>query len=120
LNSGGLKRKHEFKLLIISPVGETFIFVFETKTKQKIQGSFLSSPIIFTKPNFKGVISSHARNFSFSLRFCFDSGIDKNRPQECKFGEFKILMKSGYARWPEKNAGRGWREPSRNFGIRLK
>lgn len=52
----------------------------EAKTKQKVQGCFLSSPVIFTKPKFKGVISLHVWNFSFSLRFCFDSGLDKNRP----------------------------------------
>ena len=56
-----------------------------SRAKQKIQGCFLSSPIIFTKPNFEGVISfpSAREKFSFSLRFCFDSGIDKKRPVHC-------------------------------------
>ena len=72
----------------------------EAKTKQKIQGCFLSSPLIFTKPNLEGVISSLTRNFSFSLRFCFDSGIDKKRPiRYCKAGNnVKNLRCYGFRR----------------------
>ncbi len=75
-------------------------FCLKTKTKQS-RGLGTRLIFIFTyhlyKINFEGVISfpSTRENFSFSLRFCFDSGIDKNRPLDCKYGEFKILMISG-------------------------
>ena len=70
-------------------LAEALIFALMQKRDKKNQGCFLSSPIIFTKPNFEEVISLYTRNFSFSLRFCFDSGIDKNRPFGCMFGTFQ-------------------------------
>ena len=62
------------------PYQADFTIWLNPNSKHKTQGWFLSSPSIFTKPNFEGVISSIPRNFSFSLRFRFDYRLDKKRP----------------------------------------
>ena len=61
------------------PYQADFTIWLNPNSKHKTQGWFLSSPSIFTKPNFEGVISfpSTRENFSFSLRFRFDYRLEK-------------------------------------------